>query len=561
VKLNNLTIAPKLGILVGVTLFGLCIAGVLAGYLMQREMLNARTEQIHAIVDMVRNMALGLQKQVDAGQLTKEAAIGEFGRRASSMTFDNGASYIFGTTFDGITVVSPDPKQIGQNRIDELTNGRAIVREWSDAVRAKGEHTMFYEYKRPGQDQLFHKISYAAAIPGWNMYVGTGVYLDDLDAKLKPLAWVLGLAILGIGVISGGIAWLIGRSISRPLGQLGTRMRALADGELEGEIPGIGRRDEVGAMASTVQIFKDNAVRIRGLEKVETETEERAAAERRAAMESLANDFERSVNGIVRSVSTAAAAMQTTAQSMTATASDASARAATVGAASQSASNNVGTVAAAAEELSSSVAEISRQVTRSSEIASKAVGDAERTNATVQVLSTGAEKIGEVVKLIHSIAAQTNLLALNATIEAARAGESGRGFAVVASEVKALANQTAKATEEISAQVAAMQASTSDAVAAISGITETIAKMSETTVSISAAIDQQGNATREIARNIQSVAAGSSEISAHIGGVTTAATATGSAASDVLSSARELDNQSGMLRSAVDGFLAKVRAA
>ena len=197
----------------------------------------------------------------------------------------------------------------------------------------------------------------------------------------------------------------------------------------------------------------------------------------------------------------------------------------------ESASNNVGTVAAAAEELSSSVAEISRQVARSSEIASKAVGDAERTNATVQALSTGAEKIGEVVKLIHSIAAQTNLLALNATIEAARAGESGRGFAVVASEVKALANQTAKATEEISAQVAAMQASTSDAVAAIGGITQTIAQMSEITAGISASIEQQGDATREIARNIQSVAAGSSEINANIGSVTSAAAATGKAAS------------------------------
>ena len=207
------------------------------------------------------------------------------------------------------------------------------------------------------------------------------------------------------------------------------------------------------------------------------------------------------------------------------------------------------------------MAEISRQVARSSEIASKAVGDAERTNATVGALSTGAEKIGEVVKLIHSIAAQTNLLALNATIEAARAGESGRGFAVVASEVKALANQTAKATEEISSQVAAMQASTSEAVASIGGITETISQMSEITVSISTAVEQQGGATREIARNIQSVAAGSNEISTHIGGVTTAAAATGKAASEVLANARELDNQSGMLRSAVDEFLGKVRAA
>jgi methyl-accepting chemotaxis protein len=561
VKLNNLTITPKLGILVGVTLLGLCIAGVLAGYLMQREMLNARIDQVHAIVEVGRNVAIGLQKQVDAGQMTKEAAIAEFGRRANSMTYDNGAGYLFGTNFDGITVLSPDPKQIGTNRMNVAVNGRMISHELMDGVKAKGEVMLTYEYVKPGQEQPIRKIGYAVAVPGWNMYIGTGAYLDDLDAKLKPIAWLLALATLGIAAVAGGIAWLIGRSISRPLDLLGARMRALADGSLEGDIPGIGRGDEVGAMAATVQIFKDNALRIRGLEQVEAQTQERAATERRASMESIASDFERSVNGIVRSVSTAAAGMQTTAQSMTATASDASARAATVGAASESASNNVGTVAAAAEELSSSVAEISRQVTRSSEIASKAVGDAERTNATVGALSTGAEKIGEVVKLIHSIAAQTNLLALNATIEAARAGDSGRGFAVVASEVKALANQTAKATEEISAQVAAMQASTSDAVQSIGGITETIAQMSEITVSISTAIEQQGDATREIARNIQSVAAGSSEISTHIGGVTTAAAATGTAATDVLKNARELDNQSGMLRTAVDEFMTKLRAA
>ena len=382
-----------------------------------------------------------------------------------------------------------------------------------------------------------------------------------MQNETRAVLSMLGLAELGIAMVVGTVAWIIGRSISGPLGQLGDRMRTLAEGALEAEIPGTERGDEIGVMAANVQIFKDNAVRIHGLEKAGVQTQGRAAAERRAAMESIASDFERSVNGIVHSVSTAAAGMQTTAQSMTASAGDASARAATVGAASESSSNNVGTVAAAAEELSSSVAEISRQVMQSSEIASKAVGDAERTNATVQALSTGAEKIGEVVKLIHSIAAQTNLLALNATIEAARAGESGRGFAVVASEVKALANQTAKATEEISAQVAAMQASTSEAVLSIGGISQTIALMSEITASIATSIDQQGDATREIARNIASVATGSSEISAHIGGVTSAAAATGLAASDVLANARELDNQSGMLRSAVGEFLAKVRAA
>jgi len=561
VKLTNLKITPKLGILVGVTLLGLCAAGALAGYLMQREMLNARIEQTRVIVEMARNMALGLQKQVAAGQLTKDAAVAEFSKRGNTLTFDNGNGYVFAYMMDGVAVMTPVPEHVGQNRIDIDTNGRKIVREMRDGVAAKGEVTLHYEYRKPGQDELIHKITYAAAVPGWNIFVGSGAYVDDLGVKMKSIAWLLGLAMLGIAVIGGSIAWMIGRSISKPLGQLGVRMQELAEGKLDGEIPGIGRGDEIGAMAATVQIFKDNAVRIRSLEQAEAQVQTRAMEDRRAAMADIASDFERSVTGIVRSVSTAAAGMQTTAQSMTSTASDASARAATVSSASQRSSDNVGTVASAAEELSSSVAEISRQVARSSEIASKAVGDAERTNATVGALSSGAEKIGEVVKLIHSIAAQTNLLALNATIEAARAGDSGRGFAVVASEVKALANQTAKATEEISSQVAAMQASTSEAVASIGGITATIAQMSEITVSISSAVEQQGSATREIARNIQSVAAGSNEVSTHIGGVTTAAAATGKAASEVLANARELDNQSGLLRNAVDEFLVKVRAA
>jgi len=561
VKLSNLKITPKLGILVGVTLVGLCAAGILAINLIQREMTNARIDQVKSMVDMVKNYAGSLKKDVDAGKMTKEAALAELGKRANAMTYDNGSGYIFGTSYDGTTLMAPDPKQVGTNRMEVVTNGRKLSWELMNGVKANGDILLFYEYVKPGQETPIRKIGYAVAVPGFDMYLGTGAYLEDIDAKMRPIAWLLGLAILGIGIISGSVAWLIGRSISRPLNLLGTRMRDIADGKLDGAIPGVGRGDEVGAMAATVQVFQENAVRIRDLEKAEAANQARAAAERRSAMENIASDFERSVNGIVRSVASAAAGMQTTAQSMTATASDASARAATVGAASDSASNNVGTVAAAAEELSSSVAEIARQVARSSEVASKAVADAERTNATVQALSTGAEKIGEVVKLIHSIAAQTNLLALNATIEAARAGESGRGFAVVASEVKALANQTAKATEEISAQVAAMQASTGEAVTSIGGITETIAQMSEITSSISTAIDQQGDATREIARNIQQVAAGSSEISAHIGGVTTAAAATGTAAGDVLSNARELDTQSGMLRNAVDEFLQKVRAA
>ena len=197
-KLTNLKITPKLGILVGVTLLGLCAAGVLAGYLMQREMLNARIDQTKAIVEMGLNLAAGLKKQVDAGEMTKEAALAELGRRANSMTYDKGAGYLFGTGYDGITMLAPDPKQIGTNRMDVVTNGRKLSQELMDGVKANGSILLTYEYVKPGEEKPIRKIGYAVAVPGFDMYLGTGAYLDDLDAKMKPIAWLLGLAILGI---------------------------------------------------------------------------------------------------------------------------------------------------------------------------------------------------------------------------------------------------------------------------------------------------------------------------------------------------------------------------
>ena len=272
VKLTNLKITPKLGILVGVTLLGLCVAGVLAGYLMQREMLSAKTEQLHAIVDIARNMAAGLQKQVDAGQLTKEAAIAEFGRRGNSMTFETATAICSARPWMVSRCCRPMPSRSARTALKLSPTEDRSGASGEMASAAKGEHTMIYEYVRPGATwrsarSLIRRRSRA----GTCMSAPAPISMTSTPSW-PPIAWMLGLAILGIAVIGGSIAWMIGRSISKPLGLLGDRMQALADGKLDGEIPGIGRGDEVGAMAATVQIFKDNAVRIRGLEKAEEET-------------------------------------------------------------------------------------------------------------------------------------------------------------------------------------------------------------------------------------------------------------------------------------------------
>ena len=340
--LNNLPIAVKLVILVGITLLGLVGAGVFAASMMQREMYAARTEQTHAIVESARSMALDFQKQVQAGKLTRDQAVADYSRRLRSMTYDNGSGYLFAYTMDGVTVSAPDSKQVGTNRLDVKTNGRALARELRDGVAANGSVTLNYEYRKPGSKRLIRKMSYAVAIPGWDMFVGTGAYLDDINARLWPLVLGLAAGTIALAVAAGLAAWLIGRSITRPLGQLGARMQALAEGELDSGIPGIGRKDEIGAMAATVQVFRENATRVRDLERSEVATQQRAVEERRAVMQSLADDFERSVNGVVHSVTGSAAGMQATAESMTGLARDASSRALTVSEASQKASGNAG---------------------------------------------------------------------------------------------------------------------------------------------------------------------------------------------------------------------------
>ncbi|MBR0758565.1 HAMP domain-containing protein [Bradyrhizobium jicamae] len=358
-----------------------------------------------------------------------------------------------------------------------------------------------------------------------------------------------------------GVSFLIGRSISASLAAMIGAMTKLAGGDVRIAIPGLGRKDEIGEMAGAVEVFKNNMVEAERLRGEQQAVERRQAEQRKSDMRELANAFEGAVGSIVETVSSAAAGLEASANTLTRSAARSQDLATAVASASEEASTNVQSVSSASEEMTSSINEISRQVQESSRVAGEAVSQAQKTNERVGELSKAAARIGDVVELINTIAGQTNLLALNATIEAARAGEAGRGFAVVAAEVKALAEQTAKATGEISQQISGIQAATQDSVIAIKEIGSTIARMSEISSTIAAAVEEQGAATQEISRNIQQAARGTAEVSGNITDVERGAGETGSASAQVHASAQSLSSESNRLKIEVARFLDSVRAA
>ncbi len=369
------------------------------------------------------------------------------------------------------------------------------------------------------------------------------------------------LALVSVGaVVSIAAALLIARAISRPALRLTRTMAALAGGDVTVAIPDQQRRDEIGAMARTVDVFKQTMISSRRLAGEQAQAVQ-AREQHASAIETLAGAFDIAVGRRTTALADAAHDMETTAATMRATAEQTDTRSTTVAAAAETTSANVQTVAAAAEQLAASVQDIARQVAHSAKIAGRAAEDARGTDATVQKLMAGAQKIGEVVTIIHTIAEQTNLLALNATIEAARAGEAGKGFAVVASEVKALANQTGRATEEIDGQIVQIQEATQQAVAAIRGITGTIGEIDQIAAGIAASVEEQSATTQEIARSVQQAAAGTVEVSSTIAGVKQGATETGAAAGQVLEAARQLSRQTAGLTGEVDQFIAAVKAA
>ncbi|GJE17303.1 methyl-accepting chemotaxis protein [Methylobacterium marchantiae] len=554
------TLPRKLYSLVALAGLSLVVLSGVTLYYQYQNMLDQRVARMASLTEAATNLIERYRTLAEKSEMTEQAARAAALNDITAMTYGSDG-YFFVLDEKAVFVAHIKPAMVGRDYSQQAdTDGFHFIADVLPRAARDGQATVRYAWVRPGETEATSKISFFRFYKPWGLFIGTGVHISDLMTTI----WIQVERLLVVGaavmLVLGGASYLIIRSIVRPMNRLSRTMDALAAGRTDVTLAEAERTDEVGEMARAVLVFRDNAIE---RERMQAEQEaDRAQKMRRAEMlNQLIHGFETSITGVVSGIGGAATQLQATAQAMTATATETASQSTTVAAAAEEAAANVNTVAAAAEELGSSVQEIGRQVDGSAHLARAAVSEAGQTRILVQELSAAASRIGDVVAMISTIAGQTNLLALNATIEAARAGEAGRGFAVVAAEVKELANQTARATQDITDQITRIQSSTGQAVSAIAEISTRIEEISSVATSIAAAVEEQGAATQEIVRNVTQAAVGTGEVTSNISGVANAAEETGEAANQVLSSASELSRQSEHLNGEVARFLATVRAA
>ncbi|SMF33584.1 methyl-accepting chemotaxis sensory transducer with Cache sensor [Tistlia consotensis] len=561
--LSRLRIGTKLMTIFALTVVALIVAAGVALWIARAQMVNDRVTMLRALVESARNVAVSLQQQVDDGKLDHDTAYARFLETVSSMRYLPTKEYFFVIDDKGVSVANGgSAKLVGKSLWDvKDTSGTYFVRNLVEAAKRPEGGVVAYEWPRAGSDEPISKLSYAVGFAPWGVAIGTGVYIDDVDAAFWSLAGKLGGAIVVLALIAAAVILAIRGNIVSGLTVLSARMRQLAEGDLSVEVVGAERRDEIGGMAQALQIFKEQAVEKRELESAAEQQRRQAEIDRKAAFEKLAAHFEQSVGGLVENAARSALGMRDTAAQMAASAQDASERSTAISATTEQAAGNVQTVASAAEELSASIHEVSAKVMEASKTALNAASQADRTSETVGSLKTSAERIGEVVNLINEIAEQTNLLALNATIEAARAGEAGKGFAVVASEVKNLATQTAKATDEIGQQIAAMQGVAVEAAQAMDLIRQTNQEMSQISTAIAGAVEEQSAATNEIARNAQEAASGTQETAGNVARLSDSIGRNTQAAQQIHGSSGGLSELAENLKRQVSDFLKEIRAA
>jgi methyl-accepting chemotaxis protein len=561
---SNRPVAIKLATM---TIVGaICMVLVAATVLLvaRGQLVTERAEKAHAVVDAVWQMADSFQHAAVSGEMTEEEARKRFFAAAAAVWYEGHTNYVFiYDTETGICLANSGiPTLLGKDmRPMKDANGLPFAAMLIDIAK-NGEGSLRYAFRRSSNDATpLDKVAYARGFAPWKLMIGTAEYMSDVDASFWSMVRTASAVIALLMLCSIAIAWTITRSVVKPLTNLKDRMGSLSTGELDAPVAYADRSDEIGAMARTVQVFRDAMIETNRLREEHAAAELRQVQQRRVDMNRLADQFESEVGEIIGMVSAAASQLEASSGTLSKTAETVEQVSHRASNASGQASANVHSVAAASEELASSVGEISRQVEASARIAGEAVEQAQKTDVRISQLSQAASRIGDVVDLIQTIAGQTNLLALNATIEAARAGEAGRGFAVVASEVKTLAEQTAKATGEISQQITDIQSATKDSVTAIKEIGAIIGRISEISSTIASAVEEQGAATQEISRNVQRAAEGTTQVADDISDVQRGASETGAASSQVLSAAQSLSRESERLKQGVGKFMASVRAA
>ena len=558
---DSLMTRTKVLLIVAAAFIGMSMIFSGALYSLDQELTGGRKIKVQQLVEAATALVAGYEQDVKSGRLTEEEAKQAALSDLKKMRYGTN-DYFWVNDMTPTMVMHPIKPDLDGKSLAEMKtpDGHALFQDMVNIVKTTGGDFYYYAWPKPGFEQPVRKLSYVKGFAPWGWIIGTGVYLDDIEAIYRQKALFFGGIVLLITGIVIALSLLVAKRLTDPLHELTKDMGQLAKGNVDIEVTGSERQDELGEMSRALLVFRESESRRQILE-VERAKEQATKDRRHAFIESLTGDFNQSIGDVLSSVEKSAHELRDVAQVMTSVVHDASRQTSMVSAAAQQADANVQTVAVAAEQMAAAEAEISRQITRSSEIAHNASLDAERITQIVAGLSKATGEIGAVVGLINDIASQTNLLALNATIEAARAGEAGKGFAVVANEVKNLANQTARATNDITAQIVAVQAATDEAVTAISGIGNTIAEINQSTGAIAAAVDQQTAATHEIARNVHEASQGTKDVTSSIVLVQDGVVKTEDTAKRVLSTADHLISRSAELAGDVSHFLKGVKDA